>query len=695
MAYEDSGPVESRAEQPNEAADAVEQLDPARAKRVALWCKQVKAGRDYEPTRKAFKRMREDMDFARIGADKEWADADNYIVPIILRHITKSVADLYAKNPKAQAKRKNRLLATVWDGKPDSLMMAMQGAQMGDPNAIAVLMDAQAVKQQNAMLDRIARTLVILFDHFMGEQEPNLKQQFKQAVRRAKTTGVAYCKVGFQRLMERRPEVETQIADVTMQLAHVERLAAEATEGVLEEDAPEVHELRTMLDDLQGQVEVIVREGPIFDFPRATEIIVDPACRNLKGFVGADWIAHEFHMTPDKVREIYEVDLGGQFTAYSRSETDARQPRETDEKEQKEVCLWEVWDKPSGQVFTIADGYKDFVKEPAPPDVRLDRFWPLFPLSFNDVEHECEIYPVSDVHLLKGPQREFNRAGQGLREHRQANRPFYVTRHGALEREDKAKIASHAAHEVVELNGLLPDQPVENQIQRFVHAPIDPAVYDKNVIFDDVLKTVGSQEALLGGTSGSTATESSIAEQARLSTVASDVDELDEWLTEIARAIGQIMLLELDEATVKRIAGPGAAWPMLSRQEIVEEISLEIKAGSSGRPNKAAELANRERALPYVVQMPGSAGVAGALLMDILDLLDIDVEDAVLEGLPSIVAANAMAGRQVQPGTGDARSDPASQGPQGGQNDPGPGPNENEPGPQPLYPAEATPMNAT
>src|SRR5690606_35563897 len=106
------------------------------------------------------------------------------------------------------------------------------------------------------------------------------------------------------------------------------------------------------------------------------------------------------------------------------------------------------------------------------------------------------------------------------------------TRTGALEREDKAKIASHAAHEVIELNGLLPDQPVENQIQRFVHAPIDPAVYDKSVIFDDVLKAVGSQEALLGGTSGSTATETSIAEQARLSTVASDVDELDEWLTE-------------------------------------------------------------------------------------------------------------------------------------------------------------------
>src|SRR3546814_6980357 len=85
------------------------------------------------------------------------------------------------------------------------------------------------------------------------------------------------------------------------------------------------------------------------------------------------------------------------------------------------------------------------------------------------------------------------------------------------------------------------------------------------------------------------------------------------------------------------------------------------------------------RALPFIVQLPGSAGVANAMLTDYLDLLDIDHGDAVLEGLPSIVALNAMASRpppgaggpggQVQPGTGDG-NDPTQQGDQGGQNAP-------------------------
>src|SRR3546814_16653073 len=74
---------------------------------------------------------------------------------------------------------------------------------------------------------------------------------------------------------------------------------------------------------------------------------------------------------------------------------------------------------------------------------------------------------------------------------------------------------------------------------------------------------------------------------------------------------------------------------LLSREDVISEIFLTVKAGSSGRPNKAAEIANRERALPFIVQLPGSAGVANAMLTDYLDLLDIDHGDAVLDGLRS------------------------------------------------------------
>ena len=61
------------------------------------------------------------------GAEEAYIESDQYVVPIIPRHINQSVAQLYAKDPRATATRRKRLMFTVWDGKPDSLQMAMQG----------------------------------------------------------------------------------------------------------------------------------------------------------------------------------------------------------------------------------------------------------------------------------------------------------------------------------------------------------------------------------------------------------------------------------------------------------------------------------------------------------------------------------------------------------------------------------------
>lgn len=89
--------------------------------------------------------------------------------------------------------------------------------------------------------------------------------------------------------------------------------------------------------------------------------------------------------------------------------------------------------------------------------------------------------------------------------------------------------------------------------------------------------------------------------------------------------------------------------------------------------------------MPFVLQLPGVNPVPWS--QKYLDLLDVDAEDAIVEGLPSITAVNAMAGRAAaaQPGTGNPASDPAAQGSAGAQNAPqAPG---TPPGPQAAFPA--------
>lgn len=683
-----------------------EEPEPSQREHIKKWIKNIEEAEGYFD--KPMKRIKKDMEYAFKGCDPDrWDPDEEYTVPLVQRHLNQAVAALYAKNPKASAKRKRRLVYTVWDGTQSSLDAAMQMASQAtldpmtmqpvvDPNAQAIIQDIEQAKTQQAMLDKLGQTLEILFSYYTDEQQPNFKLQMKQLVRRVKTCGVGYIKLGFQRIQERRPEVSARIADVTDQIAVLERIMADIADGETPENSAEYVELKAMLEQLQSQEYINLREGLIFDFPRATEVIVDTKTRQLKGWIGTTWLAHKFCMTSDEIKETFKKDIKaakyddkGQLV-FPGIGSDDGQKKKDDVYE-----VYEVWDKKTNTVFTIAKGYCEYLIAPRAPDVKLERFFNIYALTFNDVESEKEIYPPSDVYCLRHPQDEYNRSRQGLREHRHANRPKYVTQKGRLEEEDKAKLRSHPRNAVIELNALKEGEPVNSLLQPLTGAPIDPKLYNTEDIMQDVLYAVGAQEANLGPTTDATATQSSIAESSRMASTQSNVDDLDEFLSEIARDSSSVMLLNLSMETVKEIAGPGAVWPEFSRDEIAKEIYLDVRAGSSGKPNRAAELANMERAAPFLMQAPGLNPTP--IIRKYLEALDIDVEEALAANTPSIVAMNAMItqsarqntmaamGGAPQLSTGNPQTDPNQQQAQGGMNTQQP-PGQPS-GPQPAYPA--------
>lgn len=644
-------------------ADDKESVTPARAALLKRWEDEVASAKAHWEA-KAFKRMRDDMAFAR---GDQWGESNDerYVANLTMRHIQMRVAAIYARNPTVSATRRNILDFEVWDGEQQSLMAAMQQVQQAvasgmEPPAQAVelLQDVENGKNRRSMIDRIGKTLELVFRYSLDEPQPRFKTLAKQLIRRVETCGVGYVKLGYQRIMQQNPETESRIQDVSDKLRHLEMLAHEVQEGELFDGEADMEEFRLALKDLQAQPEIIVREGLVFDFPKATQIIVDPACIQLQGFIGAGWVAHEFIFTPEQVEKIYGVDVKTTFTAYTKNGTKTGRRGNN-----SHCCVWEVYDFNTQMVFTICQGHKDFLKEPASPELKLEQFHPFFVLTFNDLEDDECIFPPSDVRLIRPMQVEHNRAREGLREHRISNRPAWITPKGALEGDDKAKLASHDVNELLELS-IDRQTDVRTVLQPKPNNPIDPAVYDTAHLFEDMQRTLGNQEANFGGTSGATATESSIAENSRVSSVQSNIDDLDSMFTELARAAGQVLLLEMSADTVKRIAGPGAVWPEMSRSEVAEELYLEIKAGSSGRPNKSLRIANLERVAPYIIQTPGlnPEWWLKKLVGEVDD--DIDVTDAILAGIPSIVAMNA----NQQPGTGDASTDPRAQGGNGGNN---------------------------
>ena len=681
MAYEEQ-------EQPAGAGEVQEKPEVSLARKALVneWLGKINAAKEH--WKPVFKDMRTSMDFAMYGADKKWREGGNYTVPILPRYINQAVSQLYAKNPTTIWKRRKRLRYQLWDGRADTLQAAMEMAQMGDPGSVMLLQEVAAARQEELMLDRMGETLQILWDYYLGEQGANYKQQIKAAVRRVKTCKVAWIKLGYQRMLEPNPEVDAEIRDATKKLAAIEQALQEVANGKLRDDQAEMEKLRLNLADLQRDQFLITREGPVLDFPRSDQIIVDPACRHLKSLTGAGWVAHEFEMSPATIKQTWKVDIGEDFKAYDQHGKVYRKAG----KEKQCARVYEVWDKDNQQKFVIVDGYSDFVKEPATPDVFMERFWPFFPIVFNEVEHHEDIFPLSDVEQAKDIQNEYNRSREALRQHRIASLPFWVEGAGMSE-EEKKKLANRAPHEIISLATLGTNQKPADLLQAGPTAPIDPNLYELESHFVDLMRVIGYQEAQLGGVSGATATESSIAQQSQSASQGDNVDDLDEVLTELAKAAGQVMLLNVDKQTVVEIVGEGAVWPDSpeTREAAAKEIYLEVESGSSGRPNKAADLANMERGMPYLLQIPGLNPVP--IGKKYLKLLDIDVDEATAEGMPSIQAINAImakmatgAGAQA---TGDPASDPNAQGDQGAQN--APSPVQNEAGPQPAYTAPAPP----
>jgi hypothetical protein len=649
--------------------------DEAEKKLVGKLTKRILADRSHH--KKAFERMREDMEIARRGAPKGWPES-SYVANITGRHINQKTAALYAKNPKAVARRRERLDFRIWDEDNQSLMMALQTAMTAPPPAMqvdpmsgmampivdplvqqaqALIQDYQQGMMRRQQVEKIGKTLELLYDYFMKEQTPvDFKTSMKQLVRRAGTCCVGYLKLGFQREFDKDPTVTERLADFQQQLLYIQQLEKDSQEGDPEKRMVKQRELELAVKSLQEQEYVLIREGLVFDFPDSTRVIPDKMTRNLTGFVGARWLTVEYLYTHEEVERIFGVNLKAGCATYSDDGSIRTDPEQStmkfgdDDEDDGMVCVWEHYDRQAGLVYILADGHHGFLKEPGAPDIYVEDFWPVFALTFNEVENPKHLFPPSDVRLMLDMQNEYNRSRQGKREHRIAARPRFAILAGALDDDGKIKLRDAGPFEAVELNLSAVDNDISKAIQSIQIPGVDPNLYDTNEIMSDIQYVVGSQEATFGSTAGATATESGIAESSRVASVDSSVDDLDAFLTRVARAAGQVLLREMSQEQVIKIAGEGALWPQMTLEDIATELYLEIEAGSSGKPNQVQEIRNWKEMLPFLIQMPGIDNVEMAKetlrrLDDKLDLTRLIKPDAM-----AIVAMNRMSGATPAPG---------------------------------------------
>ena len=611
---------EPKTKTPEQAADELLESNVVRQ-----WTKRIVDAKKF--FEKDFKRMKENREFAAgiQRASQEGIESTEVVTNFINKEVNQKVSTLYAKNPKAIAVRRPRLDYAIWDGNIESMqqayMVQTQAVVTGmlTPQAMQaqqLLADIAAGKQLQAQIKKVCDTLEVLYQYECDTQAPSFKFQMKQLVRRAVIAGVSYVRLNFSRTGDSVLTASGTDDSFSMRVKRAKNILAQIDEDKVTDDDPRNEQLSQLFGSIQASQQngdlTNIEERLEFDFPSASSIIVDPKCRSLKGFIGASWIAQQYIMPLQEANAYFETDIkaGGELIEYKENgiEHFKNEPggNQKDPQQKPLGCFWEVFDITTKSSFFICHGWKKFVQPPAPLEPAINRFWPIFSLTFNDIEVEagdkCTIYPPSDVDLLKSTQKEWNRIGEELSKNRKRNRPFYLTSEGWLADPDIEKLGEHETCELIRVKGIPPNGSIKDNLVKFESGQIDPGLYNRQNLEQDAAMVTGSQQSQPQPQRHVAATPAVIQEQQRIGGVSSNVDDLDDLLSELGQAGGEIMLREFSPQTVQRIVGRGAAWPTQQRQDFLNEIYLEVESASSGRPNKAVDVSTAQTLGPLMQQ---------------------------------------------------------------------------------------------
>ena len=261
------------------------------------------------------------------------------------------------------------------------------------------------------------------------------------------------------------------------------------------------------------------------------------------------------------------------------------------------VRVYELWNMADKQIYTLIDGYEGYLKEPYTPRKVGERFHGFFPLIFDEIDGSA--YPIALVTQLTSLQDEHITTRSNFKEHRERSVPFNVAHGGQLDPSDTDRLTNPKFMETVVLKSAPENMPLEQVFKSVQHPPIDPAVYSTEHIRQDWEQVTRRGDASRGTVARSkTATEADIL-QSNLNVDTSERrDVVEDWFRQVAQYSLELVLQEMSETEVQRIAGEGAQWPNLTRNEVFDMVSLDVRVGSSGKPNANQEMERWLKMLP-------------------------------------------------------------------------------------------------
>ena len=445
-------------------------------------------------------------------------------------------------------------------------------------------------------------------------EDAQLKTRAKSTVRAALTCSFGVLKVMYQQSKRPAPLIKAKIQDAQDNLRHVDHLLMQLDDDAARSEQEAIKaELEQTITALSEKAEVRQAEGLVIDRVMTEDILIDPSVVELWGYEQADWIAQRIPMKRDMAEGLFGYKLD-KAKLYNDSQKSSGKiySGEKDNSDDSQVCVFEIWDKTTQRVYTMAEGCEFWLQEPYSPDNLGERWYPFFLLPFQTVDGQ--FVGPSLVDLTERLQDEHNTARDRYNEHRELIKPGYIA--SAEINERTLKRFSDA--ELGEITLIDSDgQPIQQAIMPKTYPPIDPSVYDTSPVRLDWEMVTGLQDASRASVvKPKTATEANILQQSLSNRVSEFRDQVEDFLQQIAQYTAEILLQTIDEYAVEEIMGqhkvrevpglinvltnepvteviePSYQWPQLSKEQAFKLVQLKIRAGTTGMPDKLEQQEN-------------------------------------------------------------------------------------------------------
>ena len=467
--------------------------------------------------------------------------------------------------------------------------------------------EVSIVPSENVGKDRyeawkaVGKTMELVINNQFSRDQADLKAKAKRAVRAADTTGFGWVKAIYQKHIETDPIIAQRMDDIQDNIQTIDRLMRdlrdiEGGDTQIQDKESQKEELKQELNALEGKKEVVRAQGLSLAVRPSECVLFSMEVVDVDDIQRADWVTDTIWLRQSQVEARF-----GFCPAQANVHREMREQTKEESGKDGETDLWvriyEMWRRSSKQIFTFADGYEGYMKDPYTPRKIGERFHGFVPLVFDCTDGSGFAYAL--VTQLRSMQDEHITTRSNFREHRERSVPFNVAHGGQLDPSDTRKLTNPKFMETVILKSAPDNMPLDQVFKSVQHPPIDPNVYSTDHIRQDWEQVTRRGDASRGTVGISkTATEADIL-QSNLNVDTSERrDVVEDWFAHLTKYCLELLLQEMSLEEAKRIAGDKAQWPQLTRNEVFDMVQLNVRVGSSGKPNASQEMERWLKMLP-------------------------------------------------------------------------------------------------